>query len=159
MIDVVFNHQQKKYRLRDMQAPDLTLVLPIENTAQAHPWTAGNFHSSLTSSHQCYLLEDEEQVVAYAITSTAVDEAELLNITVAPKYQRQGFGRLLLTYISESFNDTINTLFLEVRASNSQAIALYEDLYFNEVGVRPNYYPSKNNSRENAIIMARPLRF
>ena len=159
MVNVVLHHLQKDYRLRELQEADLTLVLPIENAAQAHPWTAGNFHSSLTSSHQCYLLEDEHKVVAYAVTSTAVDEAELLNITVAPEYQRQGFGRLLLTYISESFNDTINTLFLEVRASNSQAIALYDDLYFNEVGVRPNYYPSKNNSRENAIIMARPLRF
>ena len=51
----------------------------------------------------------------------------------------------------------IRTLFLEVRASNTQAIALYDALYFNEVGVRPNYYPNKNGRREDALIMAKPL--
>ncbi|MNR57792.1 ribosomal-protein-alanine N-acetyltransferase [compost metagenome] len=48
------------------------------------------------------------------------------------------------------------TLWLEVRASNRAAIALYEDLGFNEVTVRRNYYPSANG-REDAIVMALPL--
>jgi ribosomal-protein-alanine N-acetyltransferase len=165
MIPVRLDHQQKQFVLRAMQDTDLNAILVIENSAQAHPWTDAHFRSSLTSSHQCYVLEEcsvESQckrhaLVAYAITSTAADEAELLNITVSPLHQRQGLGQLLLTQISESFNDSIHTLFLEVRASNSNAIALYDALYFNEVGERPNYYPSKNGRRENAIIMAKPL--
>ncbi|MCR2392783.1 ribosomal-protein-alanine N-acetyltransferase, partial [Salmonella enterica] len=47
-------------------------------------------------------------------------------------------------------------LWLEVRASNQAAIALYEDLGFNEVTVRRNYYPSAHG-REDAIVMALPL--
>lgn len=159
MKNVLLDHQQKQYCLRTMQDADLSAIITIENNAQAHPWTEAHFRSSLLSSHQCYILEacEPSAIVAYAITSTAADEAELLNITVAPQYQRQGVGRLLLTQISALFNDSIHTLFLEVRASNTQAIALYDALYFNEVGVRPNYYPNKNGRREDALIMAKPL--
>ncbi|MFT5419875.1 MAG: ribosomal-protein-alanine N-acetyltransferase [Candidatus Endobugula sp.] len=162
-------HHQQPYVLRMMTADDLQAVCLIEQATQAHPWTLSQFQSSLQSSHQCCVLTSTQTVnqasnktsnkmiVAYAITSTAADEAELLNITVALDSQRQGLGQLLLEQICDSFDDTIHSLFLEVRASNQAAIALYDKLYFNEVGLRANYYPSKKGRREDAIIMAKPL--
>jgi ribosomal-protein-alanine acetyltransferase len=160
-------HRQQPYVLRMMTADDLQAVCLIEQAAQAHPWTLSQFQSSLQSSHQCCVLEcnqtsnntntSNKTIVAYAITSTAADEAELLNITVALESQRQGLGQLLLEQIGDSFDDSIHSLFLEVRASNQAAITLYDKLYFNEVGLRPNYYPSKEGRREDAIIMAKPL--
>ena len=102
------------------------------------------------------MLKCNDNIVAYAITSTAADEAELLNIVVAPNEQRKGLGRLLLNHMTGMFDDSIHTLFLEVRASNIGAIALYHSLDFNEVGIRPNYYPSQHG-REDAIIMAQSL--
>jgi len=76
---------------------------------------------------------------------------------VSPDYQRQGLGRALLEYIiSELENRGIATLWLEVRASNQAAIALYESLGFNEATIRRNYYPAKDG-REDAIVMALPL--
>jgi ribosomal-protein-alanine N-acetyltransferase len=48
------------------------------------------------------------------------------------------------------------TLWLEVRASNVAAIALYESLGFNEATIRRNYYPTADG-REDAIIMALPV--
>ena len=157
MSAVSVEYRESTYAVCEMCEQDLETIIGIEQAAQAHPWTRGHFISSIESSHHCYVLRHEEQIVAYAITSTAADEAELLNITVSPQQQRQGLGRLLLEHISETFNASIHTLFLEVRASNQPAIALYDALYFNEVGLRPNYYPSKNGSREDAIIMAKPL--
>jgi ribosomal-protein-alanine N-acetyltransferase len=152
------------YRLREMNTSDLRAVLAIENTAQCHPWSMASFQSSLDSSHQCYVvesmvLESVASIVAYAVVSTAADEAELLNITVSTNEQRQGLGHLLLQYLSDSFDETIVSFFLEVRRSNDNAIALYDAHYFNEVGVRANYYPSNGGVREDALIMAKSLSF
>ena len=158
-MEYVLEHRQQPYRLRAMQSSDLDSVLTIENSTQQHPWSRASMSASLASSHQCWILEtmdDKAAIMAYAITSTAADEAELLNITVAMAYQRQGIGRLLLTWLSQSFQSSVHTLFLEVRESNHAAIALYHSLHFNEVGIRPNYYPAQQG-RENALIMALPL--
>lgn len=152
----VLTYRQRNYQLRDMTSDDLATIVRLENQAQLHPWTQAHFESSLQSSHQCWVLQHQQCIVAYAVTSTAADEAELLNITVAQHYQRQGLGKLLLTAISQSFDASIHTLFLEVRASNQIAIALYQQLNFNELGIRPNYYPA-NNGREDAIIMGLTL--
>ena len=136
---------------------DLDQIVKIEEKAHSHPWNLSHFASSLSSRHHCHLLEVDEEIVAYAVTSTAYDEAELLNLTVAPDHQRQGIGRSLLNALSESFDKTIKTFFLEVRESNSNAIDLYIDEGFNEVGRRPGYYPG-DDKREDAIIMAKTLR-
>jgi ribosomal-protein-alanine N-acetyltransferase len=152
---------QATYTIRPMVEDDMALVLAIEAQAQSHPWNATHFMSSLRSSHQCYVVvtqqTNEPAIVAYAITSTAADEAELLTIAVAPTHQHQGIGRWLLHSLCDSFNHTIHTFFLEVRASNKKAITLYDSLAFNEVGRRPNYYPCHHGGREDAIIMAKSL--
>ena len=149
-------HQSREYILRALTACDINNIVLVEQAAHSHPWSRAHFESSLLSSHQCLALVLDSAIIAYAITSTAADEAELLNITVAPQYQRQGIGQCLLGHISQSFNATIQTLFLEVRASNQPAIQLYHKLGFNEVGQRPQYYPSANG-REDALIMAKLL--
>lgn len=166
-MQTILEHRQQRYCLRTMALSDLDSIMAIEEQAQLHPWGRSSMLASLESDHQCWVLEilnspSAEQapskqeslgIVAYAITSTVVDEAELLNITVAPPFQRKGIGRLLLEFLARSFSPSIQTLFLEVRVSNHAAIAMYHSLYFNEVGTRPNYYPAKKG-REDALIMA-----
>ncbi len=86
-----------------------------------------------------------------------LDEAHLLNLSVAKDYQKQGLGRILLEYMIQiAKNNQAANMFLEVRASNSSAIALYENLGFNEMAVRRGYYPAKH-SREDAILMGLAL--
>jgi len=155
-MSIQLHHQQQVYELREMCVADLENILFIEQEVQAHPWTRSHFESSIASSHQCWVLQKDNDVIAYAVTSTAADEAELLNITVASGFQRQGFGKRLLEYLSQSFSQSIHTFFLEVRASNVAAIALYDSMNFNELGIRPNYYPAKQG-REDAIIMGQSL--
>lgn len=97
------------------------------------------------------------EMAAFAITQIVLDEATLFNIAVDPAFQRRGLGRELLErVIDEVEKRGVATLWLEVRASNAAAIALYESLGFNEATIRRNYYPTADG-REDAIIMALPL--
>ncbi len=172
-MDVVINGD--RFYLREAMAADADNMLNIEKKISSQGWSRKDFISSISSTHSCQVLtkcekkgeqiSDEvgSEIAAYIITSTAADEAELLNIVVSPDYQRQGIASQLLERIFTSFDASVHSLFLEVRASNQAAFTLYDNLGFNEVGVRPNYYPalSKNGSstgmREDAIIMAKAL--
>jgi ribosomal-protein-alanine N-acetyltransferase len=80
-----------------------------------------------------------------------LDQADMMNIAVHPDYRRQGIGRDLVLALSDALKEKgIRGLMLEVRASNAPAIALYEQLGFIQVGLRPNYY---RNPKENALIL------
>ena len=153
-----------KLRLREATIADVDAMLSIEHSINPKGWSREDFIASINSSHLCQVLVTQNtspDIAAYIITSTAAGEAELLNIVVAPNYQRLGIAKQLLSYICSRFDTSIHSLFLEVRASNRAAFALYDGLGFNEVGLRPNYYPALSKSsatmREDAIIMVKTL--
>lgn len=102
-------------------------------------------------------LSVDGEMAAFAITQIVLDEATLFNIAVDPAFQRRGLGRALLEQVIDEVEKRgVVTLWLEVRASNVAAIALYESLGFNEATIRRNYYPTVDG-REDAIIMALPI--
>jgi ribosomal-protein-alanine N-acetyltransferase len=136
---------------------DLATAYQIEQASHAFPWSEKTLASNQGERYLNFKLSAEQQMVGFAITQTVLDEATLFNIAIDPQHQRRGYGRLLLEHlIAQLESRGIVTLWLEVRASNAGAIALYESLGFNEVSVRRNYYPSANG-REDAIMMALPL--
>lgn len=91
-----------------------------------------------------FQLTQNGKMAAFAITQVVLDEATLFNIAVDPDYQRQGLGRALLEHLIDELEKRgVATLWLEVRASNAAAIALYESLGFNEATIRRNYYPPR----------------
>jgi ribosomal-protein-alanine N-acetyltransferase len=147
---------EQTFALEEMSLDDIPMLILIEKDCHFSPWSKKQFQSSIESSHQCWVLKHRDSIAAYIITSTAAGEAELLNITVAPAFQRRGLGTKALQAAIEHFDSSIETLFLEVRESNIPAIMLYHRLGFNEVGKRPNYYPAVQG-REDAMIMAKPL--
>lgn len=141
------------YLFRPMQAVDLDAILNIEPTLYLHPWTRGNFNDSLTSGHVAWVMTRGDEVIAYALMMIVLDEAQLLNISVATPYQKQGLGQALLAHLLDNAKALkVIDMFLEVRASNAPAIALYERMAFAEVSVRRGYYPGKEG-REDAVIM------
>jgi len=86
--------------------------------------------------------------------SVAADEAHVLNLCIDPQMQGAGHGRRLLRALLKIVRGHgAQRVFLEVRPSNPNAIALYDDEGFNEIGRRPRYYPAKQG-REDAIVMA-----
>ncbi len=124
----------------------------LEQTSSLHPWSRSNIASSLGSSHRGLGLRMGDKLLAYGFVSIASVEAELLIITVAKEQQGRGLGRLLLSTITGQLAGRVSEMFLEVRPSNSAAIALYESLGFNQVGVRPKYYPGPKGA-EDAWVM------
>lgn len=140
-----------------LTSADLTTAFQIERLSHTFPWTEKTFLSNQGERYFNLKLSHGEQMVAFAITQIVLDEATLFNIAVHPEHQRRGYGRALMEHlIAEMEQRGILTLWLEVRASNQRAIALYEFLGFNEVSIRRNYYPSAEG-REDAIMMALPL--
>lgn len=146
-------------RLRKMRKADLARVLEIEAKNYAFPWSEEIFKDCFSVlSYSCWVCEDtEKNVVAYAVLSVAVGEAHILNISVDPATQGLGVGRKMMEHLIECARKNAQTLFLEVRPSNTRAQALYESLGFNEIGIRKNYYPAENNTREDAIMLALEL--
>jgi ribosomal-protein-alanine N-acetyltransferase len=144
-------------KISTLTAADLATAFTIEQASHAFPWTQATFASNQGDRYLNLKLEADGQMVGFAITQIVLDEATLFNIAIHPDWQRQGFGRQLLeALIAQLEPRGVFTLWLEVRASNRAAIALYEDLGFNEVTIRRNYYPA-TNGREDAIVMALPL--
>jgi ribosomal-protein-alanine N-acetyltransferase len=136
---------------------DQPQLLAIERRSHAFPWSEQTFASNQGERFLNLRLEAEGKLVAFAITQVVLDEASLFNIAVDPDFQRRGYARQLLQHlIAELEKRDVMTLWLEVRASNQAAIALYEQLEFHQVSRRPNYYPTASG-REDAIIMALTL--
>lgn len=136
---------------------DLPAAFQIENRAHAFPWSEHTFASNQGERYLNYQLTVDGRLAAFAITQVVLDEATLFNIAVDPDFQRRGLGRALLDHLIDELEKRgILTLWLEVRASNVAAIALYESLGFNEATIRRNYYPTADG-REDAVIMALPI--
>lgn len=136
----------------------LDQVLAIECSAYDHPWTRGNFSDSLRSGYQAQVLAAEDAVLGYFVAMKGVDEVHLLNITVAPVHQGQGWGRVMLDALAQwSRGQGAQWLWLEVRASNSRAQAVYEQHGYRRVGERKGYYPASEGKREDAVVMSLKL--
>jgi ribosomal-protein-alanine N-acetyltransferase len=84
-----------------------------------------------------------------------VDEVHLLNITVAPEYQRQGWARVMLEALSIwARGQNAVWLWLEVRVGNVRAMQVYESHGYRRVGYRKEYYPAAHGQREDAVVMS-----
>lgn len=148
-----FAEQHKKFKFRPMNMTDLDAVMAIEPHIYSHPWTRGNFSDSLNSGYSAWVLERDDEMIGYALLMMVMDEAHLLNLSIAKTYQKQGLGRYLLEHMMQiARNHHALNMFLEVRTSNISAIALYENVGFNEMAIRRNYYPAQSG-REDAVLM------
>ncbi|MBD5804214.1 ribosomal-protein-alanine N-acetyltransferase [Azoarcus sp. Aa7] len=141
-----------------MTEEDLPWVVENERELHAFPWSDGNFADSLRAGYNCWVMRNGAGPVAYAVMLTVIDEAHLLNISVARTVQRRGIGGKLLEYLSsEALRAGATQFFLEVRPSNTTALALYERHGFVAIGRRKGYYPASGGQREDAIVMRREL--
>ena len=154
-MSAVLSQSAESYRI--MTEHDLNAVLNIENRCYEFPWSEGIFHDCMRFGHSSWVAEIEGEIVGYALMSIAAQECHILNICVNPELQGQGIGRRFLhelLFISKVRKT--DTVFLEVRPSNLQALSLYLSEGFNEIGTRRDYYPAAFG-REDAIILAKSL--
>ncbi|TJZ78843.1 ribosomal protein S18-alanine N-acetyltransferase [Chitiniphilus eburneus] len=140
--------------LRPLTTADLPALLALDTATNSHPWHPDNWRDSLTS-HLCLGLWEDDTLRGFAVASRVLDEAELLAIAIDPACQRQGRGRQLLQALQQRLIDAgATTLFLEVRAGNRPAQALYDALGGMETGIRARYYPLPGGGREDARLYA-----
>ena len=142
-------------RFEPLLADRLDEVLRVENRAYALPWSRANFIDALHSGYQAQMLMADGYLLGYFVAMKGVDEVHLLNITVAPEFQRQGWSRLLLDALTIwSRGQSAEWLWLEVRVGNARAIHVYEAHGYRRVGLRKAYYPAGLGQREDAIVMS-----
>ena len=132
---------------------DVDTLVAIEQLATPYPWSRALFESCLQSSYLNYALRHDGQLIGYYFAQRVLDELTLFNITIAPKYQGKGFGRELVQHIIQQARkyDCLQ-IWLEVRASNQSAIALYRSAGFQQSGVRKGYYQN-TAGQEDAVVM------
>lgn len=144
--------------LEPLTALWLDAIVALEQAAHTHPWTRGNFADALQSGYHGEVLVWRGHALGYYMAMQAVDEVHLLNIAVTPACQRKGVGRLLLAALDTwALSVGAQALWLEVRQSSTRARTLYSRHGYQQVGVRPRYYPARNGEREAAILMTRQL--
>ena len=146
--------RQLEARFEAMSPDTLDAVLHVEQLAYARPWSRGNFEDSLQSGYEAQMLLAGERLLGYFVAMKGVDEVHLLNITVAPDYQRQGWAHVMLDALAIwAKGQRADWLWLEVRVGNLRAIEVYAAQGFTRMGQRKNYYPAVNGQREDAIVM------
>lgn len=156
-----------------MRVCDLPTVLSIEQALYAMPWSQGNFIDSLAAGYEAFVLRAPQvaglgsaagsaaaaPLLGYFLAMKGVGEMHLLNISVAPAQQGRGLARLMLDALCRLCREqACEQLWLEVRASNDRARALYHRYGFVEVGLRRAYYPVLQGPREDALVMNLVLR-
>ena len=144
-------------QLRDMNRADLDVVVAIEQQVHSHPWSRGMFVDALTHGNICKLYAVGNDTIGYAVLMPALDEVELLDISITSSHQRKGWGKKLLgeLLVLARESEWVRVI-LEVRRSNLAAQALYRKAGFIEIGVRHAYYASQDG-REDALVMERKL--
>lgn len=138
---------------RRMRSADLVAVAELEKSLYAFPWSLGNFRDSVEAGYDCWVACNGERVVAYAILMVALDEAHLLNIAVAAPWQNRGIGRAFLDFmLGVARQAKCQIVYLEVRPSNLAARHLYRQAGFQQIAIRPSYYPA-HGGREDALFL------
>ncbi len=143
--------------IRRMNTDDLDRVVEIERAAYPFPWTRGIFADCIRAAYDCSALQAGPTLIAYTVQSHGAGESHLLNLCVAPNWQRKGYGKLMISHvIRQARLQQCSSVFLEVRPSNTSGIRLYEQNGFVTVGKRPAYYRAADG-REDAIVMRRDI--
>jgi ribosomal-protein-alanine N-acetyltransferase len=139
--------------LRRLTYADLPRVMAIERRTFGTPWSLAMFVlevSKPTGIHLAALVDD--RIVGYVICSRYDTVWHVMNVAVDPDARRQGIATSLLEGLFDTIDEPEPRLTLEVRQSNTPAIALYERLGFRSAGLRRRYY---QDNGEDALIMWR----
>ena len=137
-----------------MTLEDLPQVVRIERENFSAPWSEESFARYISGKEGLFLTACEgRRVVGYIGAILVQDEGDITNVAVDVSRRREGIGKLLVERaIHESADRGVEKLFLEVRAGNRPAIALYEKFGFQRIGIRKRYY---RDPEEDALLMSR----
>ena len=137
-----------------MNKDHVSQIAQLEAQCFSDPWSEKSIASELENPLSLWLVAEENgQVFGYVGSQTVLDESDMMNVAVDPRFRRQGIARALIeTLIAELAKMGSRCLRLEVRVSNENARALYERMGFRQLGLRKNYY---HNPKEDALIVGK----
>lgn len=140
------------YELVSAGSSDAKGLAELDKQVFASPWSEKSFSDELNNEIAVYYVaRDNGKIIAYAGFWHVADEGDITNIAVLPEYRRKKIAsRLIEKMIKEAKKRSLTLLTLEVRCSNTAAIALYEKYGFKIIGSRKKYY---TNPVEDAYIM------
>ena len=155
------------FRLIPMQESDLDEVLAVEQRSFSEPWTRkmflGELHGNAFATNLVLRAVGAGfgegmgagALIGYIMFWVVFEELHLMNLAVRPETRRHGIGvALVLHALTAAVAQGARTALLEVRASNTAALAMYRKLGFVQKSVRKGYY---SHPREDAVIMMREL--
>ena len=132
-----------------MNESHVAAVAALEKQFFSEPWDEASIRSELTNKLALWLVAVEDgELAGYVGSQTVLQEADMMNIAVAEGFRRRGIARNLVEELIRQLD--AYQLTLEVRVSNAPAIALYESMGFQQVGLRKNYY---RKPKEDALIL------
>jgi ribosomal-protein-alanine N-acetyltransferase len=140
-------------RFRTMVPADVLAVGAVERASYAYPWSDGIFRDCLRVGYLCRVADLNREIVAYGIAAIGASETHILNLCVRSDLRGRSIGRQMLMLLLERARQAGTAdAFLEVRPSNTLAIALYQSVGFIEVGRRRGYYQA-DGGREDALVL------
>ena len=143
--------------LRTLFKSDLNQLLAIEQSVHVVPWTEETFKTCFQAGYIGWVMENVKKITGFVMISLRPDECHVLNICVARECQHQGIGRKMMEHaLQHAKQQGAMIAYLEVRASNSRAISLYQKMHFLPIGKRKGYYPMPSGD-EDALIFAKNL--
>lgn len=144
------------FEFRYATESDVDQILAIEKAAMSCPWSASSYIEAIHSDHAFIMVATQSETIAgFAVFYLTPPESELPDIVVAESFRGQGLGQSLLEQSIQALKaQGIETIFLEVRVSNTPARSLYTKLGFEQIGIRKYFY---SDPIEDAICMSLTL--
>lgn len=146
-----------RWHLTPATRADIEALTALENRCFAWPWGRLSFEGELAARDGDSLVArtaapgGDEELIAYLFYRFIADEVHIFRIAVSPERRRQGIGsRLVGECLQRARNRGMTAAVLEVRPSNTEAVALYRRFGFQVIAARHGYY---SDSREDALIL------
>ena len=137
--------------VRDAKATDIAVIAEIESECFSMPWKYDDFLKALNEKQLFKVVEAGEEVVGYFLALVVCDEAQIATIAVKKEHRKKGCAKKVLeAAIVEAWARGLNVMYLEVRKSNADALLLYDNIGFERMGERKNFYEKPT---EDAVTM------
>ena len=151
------------YQIISMCEKHVPRIAALEAANFSAPWDEASIRAELENPLALWLIAEgeagegeERPVLGYVGSQSCFEDADVLNVCVAPEARRRGVAEALMLELERRLIPKgVEKITLEVRASNAPAIALYSKIGYTKVGMRRNYY---EKPREDALILQKSLK-
>ena len=146
----------ERLSVRPPQVSDARALAEAEIVCFSDPWPPQFFLSEILADGRFnrLLVDSSGSMVAYLFGAWQYLDLHVLKVATLPSYRRKGLARRLMSLAEEHVAEMNGeSLTLEVRDTNIEAIAMYESLGYEKAGIRPAYY----QDGQDAVIMTKRI--